>query len=557
MKNWLVDHWLWVLVVSVSLSVSWPLFAPGYFSHHDDLQVLRVYEIRQCIQDFQLPCRWSKNLGYGNGFPVYNYYGVFPYYIGGLLSFVFGYVLSAKILFFIATFGAAISMWLCSRELFGKYPGLVATTLYVYAPYRALDIYVRGALAEAWSIALIPLVMYSILKLSRESKQRWFLLTVFSLFGLFSSHNIMTIFFGPVLALWILWCGWNSKGSFFRLWIGFGLGVCISSFFLLPAFLEKGLIQNETLTRFDLDFRVHFVSVNQLFFSRFWGYGASVEGPWDGISFQIGWPHWWFVLAGMGIIIWNFFRKRVSTNAKMISLIFGLIIIFWLSIFMTHNKSAFVWESISILQFAQFPWRFLAVSILTASLISGGVMYFVRSWQKPIAIGVIIFTVIFNIGFFHPDKYYFGVTDANKLSGEEWDRQTSSIILDYLPKTAFEPSEKAPNGPLVTNGEASVSGYIHKSNSFKFNLKTVKGAKIEMPIFYFPGWMLKINGHEVAIKHDNLLGRISFDVSEGEYEVLGYFGDTPVRGASNMISLVGLGCILGYLKYAKNKRIRF
>jgi hypothetical protein len=92
MKDWISKYKEWIFVFLIGMSVSWPLFAPGYFSHHDDLQVLRVYEMRQCIEDFQIPCRWSKNLGFGNGFPIYNYYGVFPYYIGGLISFVTGYI---------------------------------------------------------------------------------------------------------------------------------------------------------------------------------------------------------------------------------------------------------------------------------------------------------------------------------------------------------------------------------------------------------------------------------------------------------------------------------
>lgn len=391
MKDWISKYKEWIFVFLIGMSVSWPLFAPGYFSHHDDLQVLRVYEMRQCIEDFQIPCRWSKNLGFGNGFPIYNYYGVFPYYIGGLISFVTGYILSAKILFFVAVFGAAVSMWLLTRELFDKYSAVVATSLYVYAPYRALDIYVRGALAEAWSIALLPLVMYGFLKLSKESSQRWFLLATFSLLGLLTSHNIMTIFFGPILVMWLIWCGVVYKAGIGRICLSFGLGVLLSSFFLLPAFLEKGLIQNESLTRFDLDFRVHFVTITQLFFSRFWGYGASVEGPWDGLSFQVGWPLWWMIPMAVVLLVIRFFKKDFQRNMKIVVLLLVLIVIFSLSVFMTHNKSAFIWEEISLLHFAQFPWRFLAVSIFSASLIGAGFVYLLPKQLKMLTvIGIVL-----------------------------------------------------------------------------------------------------------------------------------------------------------------------
>lgn len=558
MKDWILKYKEWIFVFLIGMSVSWPLFAPGYFSHHDDLQVLRVYEMRQCIEDFQIPCRWSKNLGFGNGFPIYNYYGVFPYYIGGLISFVTGYILSAKILFFVAVFGAAVSMWLLTRELFDKYSAAVATSLYVYAPYRALDIYVRGALAEAWSIALLPLVMYGFLKLSKESRQRWFLLATFSLLGLLTSHNIMTIFFGPILVMWLIWCGVVYKAGIGRICLSFALGVLLSSFFLFPAFLEKGLIQNESLTRFDLDFRVHFVTITQLFFSRFWGYGASVEGPWDGLSFQVGWPLWWMIPMAVVLLVIRFFKKDFQSNMKIVVLLLVLIVIFLLSVFMTHNKSAFIWEEISLLHFAQFPWRFLAVSIFSASLIGAGFVYLLPKQLKMLmVIGIVLLSVVFNVGYFQPDKYYFESTDANKLSGSEWDRQTSSIILDYLPKTAFEPREKAPAQPIVVSGEGEVSGYVAKSNSYSFKFITANGAKVELPIFYFPGWDLKINNNVTSIKHDNLLGRINFEVPGGEYKVEGRFGDTMVRSIGNWMTLLGIVLVVIYLRYAKNKHIRF
>ncbi len=90
-----------ILIFTLSVFIIWPLFLPGYFSHHDDLQVMRIFEMRQCFIDFQIPCRWVPDMGYGNGFPLFNYYGVFPYYLGAILSFIFGFILSVFIPIFI------------------------------------------------------------------------------------------------------------------------------------------------------------------------------------------------------------------------------------------------------------------------------------------------------------------------------------------------------------------------------------------------------------------------------------------------------------------------
>ena len=84
MKKFFLNNWLLFLIVALSGLVIWPLFVPGYFSHHDNLQVIRIFEMRKCFADLQIPCRWVPDMGYGNGYPLFNFYGPLPYYIGGL-----------------------------------------------------------------------------------------------------------------------------------------------------------------------------------------------------------------------------------------------------------------------------------------------------------------------------------------------------------------------------------------------------------------------------------------------------------------------------------------
>src|SRR3989344_5879342 len=101
MKKYITRYWQILLIVGLSLITAWPLFVPGYFSHHDDLQVMRIFEMRKCFSDFQIPCRWVPDMGYGNGYPIFNFYSVFPYYLGALASFAIGYIGAAKLLFFL------------------------------------------------------------------------------------------------------------------------------------------------------------------------------------------------------------------------------------------------------------------------------------------------------------------------------------------------------------------------------------------------------------------------------------------------------------------------
>src|SRR3989344_6826795 len=134
-------------------------------------------------------------------------------------------------------------MYLLGNRLFGKEGGLVSAVLYLFAPYRALDIYVRGAIAESFALALAPLFFYFSLRLIEKASIKNFLAFSFSLAAFLLSHNIMTMIFLPFFIIWIIFWTYTLRLKviatvFLSIVSSFGL----SAFFLLPAFFEKSLV---------------------------------------------------------------------------------------------------------------------------------------------------------------------------------------------------------------------------------------------------------------------------------------------------------------------------
>lgn len=550
MKKIFSNYWPILVILALSSLIVWPLFLPGFFSHHDDLQVMRIFEMRKCLEDFQIPCRWTPDLGFGNGYPLFNYYNVFPYYIGAIASFILGFIGSAKLLFFIVGAGAGFSMYFLAKELFGTYPALLTAILYMFAPYRALDIYVRGALTESFSIAIVPLIFYFALKLGKDSRKKFMLGLSLSFAAFLTSHNILILLFLPVIVLILFIWFWKRnlktiKSLIFAIFLGFGL----SAFFVFPAFLERNLVQIDNLVRLELNFRGHFVSLYQLFLDRSWGYGASFSGTGDTISFQIGWPHFFLVIASILSIP---FIKKV--NRRSLVLYLAILVIFILSVFMTHIRSAFIWEYIEILKFTQFPWRFLSVVIFSASLLGGFFVYNLKtSLSKIITIIFIIITVAFNWSYFKPQKFFLNLTDKEKLSGQLWQMQQKSAILDYLPLQSTEPLEPAPNNPIIS-GDAQIEFFKNRSNSWQLETRVSKVSTIEVPVFDFPNWQVFVNGAKVDHSNKNYLGRIEFTLSPGEYRVEGKFGNTLIRTFSNTISFISIIIIIFMAFYGKTRK---
>ncbi|MBL7036473.1 hypothetical protein ISR94_01305 [Candidatus Microgenomates bacterium] len=551
--NFVGKHWELVLITILGLSVAWPLLRGGYFSHQDDLQVIRIFEMRKCFADGQIPCRWVSSMGWGNGYPLFNFYGVFPYYLGAILSYFMGFLAASKLLFLIALVGGSFGMYFLVSELWGKYAGITAAILYLFAPYKALDIYVRGALSESMGLALIPFVFYFFLKLiTKPGEKNIFFYSTLTLFFFLITHNIMTVIFLPILIVWIIYWLFATKWKSVKIIvISTLLAIGLSSFFVFPAFFEKELVQTESLTRFELDYRANFISIKQLFFDRAWGYGTSIPGPEGGMSFQVGWPYW--LLVGFSAVSLFFsrtiFTSKIRKSTKV--LVVGIVGTFIVSVLMTHNKSTFVWESFRILQFFQFPWRFLSLTVFSASILGGFVIFSVKKkWQKIFAIIVIVSTVILNWSYFKP-REFFDVTSKQKLTGELWEQQRRGAILDYLPKTALEPREAAPEAPLVISGEASVVDFKNRSNRWEFKAEVSELSEIHIPVYYFPNWEVKVDGKSYPSTHDNLLGRISVTLDKGDYKIEGRFKNTPLRTISNIITIVSIGWFIGLLKRKK------
>jgi len=536
------------LVIIIVILAGLALFKPGYFSMHDDVQVMRLYEMEKCFKDGQIPCRWIPDMGAGYGHPLYNFHPVFPYYLGMIFRLLsFSFVDIVKILFFLSFLLSGIFMYLLVKEFFGKWAGMVAASFYVLAPYHAVEVYVRGALTESWAVVFFPLILWSIYKLIKTSRFSFFLISLFSLTFLFLSHNVMALLFTPIAFIWgIHWIFQTKKWrKIIPLGIVFVWAIGLAAFFVLPAFFEKSLVTIEQHATGYYDFRHHFVALKQLFLNRSWGYGPSRLGPEDDLSFQLGWPHWWLVVIAGGVFLYFLWRKK-----RKFSWLFAFfIILFALAVLMTHAKSIYIWEAIPLLSFVQFPWRFLALAMLASSFLAGGLIRFLKDTRRQMLLSLILafLVVVLNLGYFHPERYDKQMTDEKKLSGEEWRTQSMTTLNDYVPKGVKKyPKELALEEPWVVEGEAKVSEFKKRSNFWRFTIETIgdQNPIVEVPIFDFPKWEVFADINKVDYQVNPETGTIQVEVPAGKRTVTGWLRNTPLRKGADTISLLSFACLI-------------
>lgn len=519
---------------------------------HDDMQPIRVLEMDKCVRDGQIPCRWVSDLGYGYGYPLYIYYSPLAYYLmEGFHLLGFSILDSIKIEFILSFIFSGLAMFLLGKSLWGSWGGLVSAIFYIYAPYRATDVYSRGAVGEFTALIFLPLIFWAILEFVRQKKTKYLIFLAFSYGGLLLTHNITSLIFTPVVALWGLFLLWHYRKWKLlpKLFLGAVLGVCLSGFFILPAVFEKNLAHVESMLSGYFNYLAHFVSIRQLFFSTHWGYGSSEFGPNDDFTFAIGIFQWLFALIALII---GLARARKEKFLFLVLIFLGAVGLF--SAFMAHQRSVLIWNKLPLLAYLQFPWRFLVIVIFAFSAMAGVVVSSLENYRL-LVVGLMILGVIFlNVNYFRPADW-FDITDQDKLSGESWEKQITASIFDYLPIFAkAPPGEKAPEQPEIIGGEAEVLDFQKGTDWQKGEITVLsEKARIRLPLFYFPNFELKIDDKEALIDYQNDLGLITFDINQGEHDFYVKLERTPIRIVGDILSVSSLLFIGGWLINEKRR----
>ncbi len=506
---------------------------------HDDMQPIRVLQMDKCFRDGQIPCRWVPDLGYGYGYPLFIYYSPLAYYVMEFFHLLgFSILASIKIEIILTFIASAFGMYLLGKELWGKWGGVLSSAFYIYAPYRASDVYTRGAIGEVTAFVFLPLIFWAILKFIKTEKQRFLVYLSLSYAGLLLTHNISSLIFTPIVGLWglillLIYKKWNFiLPLFLYSLVGFGL----AGFFVIPAFFEKNYVHVKTMTVGYFNYLAHFLSFKQLFLSGHWGYGTSELGPYDDLNFSVGLLHW---LYGLSALLIGFLRRE-NAKLKWIILVF-LAGVGLGGLFMSHQRSVFIWNNLSLLSYLQFPWRFLTIAVFVFSLMAGAVVFYSRKKRILIALMSLLLVIYFNFSYFRPAKW-LDISDQDKLSGQEWVNQQTASIYDYLPIWAKEPpADKAFQKPKFIDGEGDVMSFQKGTDWLKGEIKVNSDwAKIRLPSFYFPNFVVKADKEKIPISYDNHLGLITFELPRGEHQFIAHLKNTWLRNLSQGLTVLSV-----------------
>ncbi len=517
-----------------------PLFHPGFPASHDGHhQIVRLMHFHRGLVDGQLPVRWAGTALCGYGYPLFVFTYRLPFWLAELWYLASGSLGDAIKATFVVTFLASgVTMyWLAHLLTASRLAAFGAAALYLWAPYRFLDVYVRGALGEATTFVFVPLVYGSIHQMAHDDERRalWSFVLAGSAAGLVLSHMMIVALFGVPVAAWWALALWTAadRRPFVLASIRAGVvTLLLTAYYWLPASLEK----RYTLlaARLGDSWADHFVAPMQLVRGT-WGFSFDVPGLPNRMSFQLGLAQWVVLAGGLALAGMLLGRRERSGRVPVLVVLLGTAAA---SLYGTLPASAWFYRLLQHAVVIDLPWKCLAVAVFCAAA-SFAVGLAHLGPQGAVRYGVV--AVVLGLALWG-NREHVAVPAWEDIPDAHWWRSaaTSSDYDEYTPAT-FEPSACSPEDPeLVTlAGDAESRMLARRSNALSF-ASTVRsdGALVQVKVAWYPGWQLFVDGRRSVLAHRH--GRVVASVPHGEHVVSLAWRETGWRLAGDCASLIGL-----------------
>lgn len=522
-----------ILIAVISLISIWPFFKKGYFESHDgEWMVIRFTAFHQTLVSGQFPVRFVDRLNNNYGYPVMNFLYPLPFYLAELPKIIgFGFVDSIKIIFVVSTIASSILMFVALKQKFKMAASFAGALIYLFTPYRFIDLYVRGSYGEAVAFAIMPFCLLSIFKI--QSSQKIYLpILAISITLLITSHNVIALLFLPLLFLIALII--DRKNIKYTL-LSFCLGIFIAAFFWIPAFFDLKYVKLSQIKVSEIT--DHLVSPQRLIIPSL-GYGPNPNGT-NPLPVQLGITSVLVVLASIFLVV---------KSKKKDKLIIFLISTFIIIALLLTNLTKLFWQNIPLVDIIQFPWRMLASEVFVVSIITAFVVD--RSHHKiATAFVVAILSIITTLPYTkpaaftnHPDDYY----STNEA--------TTTVRDEYMPIWVNDKIPERAKSKIEMEGSAKIINSKILPANYTAQLSLEKPARLQVNSIFFPGWQAKLDGREIPIEISEPHGLMIFSLPKGNHEVIIKYSKTPIHLLSEVISLIALGVTGLFLFYYGRKR---
>lgn len=517
--------------------------------------ITTIAQFHKAMSDGEFPVAWGD--GFANyGLPLGTIAHQIPMYMGGLLTFVtHDPLMSFNIVYLISACISAVLFYVFISLFLSGEAALLATIFYSLAPYRILNLYMRGAMPEFFSALWVPLIFIAFHFIARTQRLVWYLIFSLSLYGLIMTHPMLLIIYAPIIGIWGLFCLSLNIKYWMKIAFAALLAIGLSAYYFLPLNLESKYLYHGLAES-------HYAS-NQTtsvasFFNPWWRYNCvernDIFGRCHLVKAGVTETSIMLILliVSMGIIFhkyikWGRLKGLVHTTDSFLSRNPGTRSLLWftligagVSVLLSSIAFESLYKSIRILGNIQYPWRFLSAYLFFPPIALAIMYEYLRKWKwRNVLWGALVvfiilarFPQLYGKNYTHVPiaDYYFTPLNLHSLvMNPIW---TGDSVGYPIKRDKAE----------IVQGKGKIIKRELKNASRLYSIRADSEVTISDSTFYFPGWHVYVDGLDTSIEFQDpaFRGVITFKVPKGIHEVVVVYEDTKIRRLGKIISIISI-----------------
>lgn len=552
--NKIKDNKEYLCILLISIIVCIPLMNKNINIYKDDgiQHVCRLIGTYQTIKSGEmLPmimASFCNNFGYSWNI-FYSPLTAYAPLIFKIFNFTFTNCL--KIFMFAVTLLSGITMYTFMMNVTkNKNVSLLSSILYVLAPYRITDMYIRIAVAELASFVFIPIIFDGLYSVLKEEKLSFKL--IWGTVGLILTHTVITMYMAIICLLYLVFNIKKLKSiKVIRI-----LAISLVCILLITCFYWVGLLQHHNATSYEVFVPGRMEVGNKLEYYKTEFYQLFHTNKDQTMIYAIG------LVTVLGLVLTPIAWKNVEKDYKrtyVLFLIFGIILTIMTLTFFPFEKLP------SIFKMIQFTFRLYEFTAFFFAFVAGinyGII--IKNFKISDVIVLAVISTLLLIPYKSKLEYELSTNEDRLIEGVRVTENTGRVhagmaSMEYLPSKAFKVLNtyiaNRKDEPIITNGEAEILNYNKNRTNLEFELKNMKskqeadnqnnkteaGLTIELPYIYYLGYRVYANDSEIEYaESDNGFVQIKINPALYEHNVkinMKYTGTNEMIVAS-VISIV-------------------
>jgi len=486
--------------------------------------------------------RWLLSMNEGLGSPVFFYYPPLAYYLTSILHPLFTndqggwHQLGVSASLALVASGFCAYLWL--KRITNQNSALVAAILYMAMPYHlGFDLYSRGAFAEYWGYVWMPLVLYFANGITRIHKLAFVGLAV-SYALLIMTHLPTTLIFSaiPVFYAFFMADRRNRVKVLGLTLCAMILGAGLAAIYLLPAMTTQDFVFIRAARP---NYEEYFLFSNL----RLWGDSTASLS--------------WLALNTLGLACCAFIISRSSASSlvKKESAFWLIAVVVY--VFMMTPLSKPVWQTISVLQAIQFPFRFnTVIAVVTAAFLALGIYSIKKPYTTLTRTALLIASLLVISWVFPTAMIARNSFSAFKPKQEALKRKNqirargTKEHYEYWPRWAdpeieletllYRDGSGNPVKANIIEGTGSVVVNSWEPRNIMLQVDAQSDVLLYISQFYYPGWTAQLidESSYLVVQPSEPEGLLRISVPGGNHQVLLHLAQRNQERAGQIISAI-------------------